>query len=115
MPRPRRCRRVCCDPDYRLFKPQGTPTTRLEKIDLELDELEALRLADALDLPQLEAASQMDVSQPTYNRILKSARWKVTKAIVEGCALRIREGRQNEAIQLSMSDRVGRARRRGAN
>lgn len=112
MSRPRRCRRVCCEPGHRLFKPQGTPTTHLDKIDLGLDELEAMRLADMLDLPQLKAASQMDVSQPTYNRILKSAREKVTKAIVDGCALRIREDGHNEAIQLSPQSGVGRARRR---
>jgi len=71
-----------------------------------------MRLADMLDLHQLEAASQMDVSQPTYNRILKSAREKVTKAIVDGCALRIREDGHNEAIKLSPQSGVGRARGR---
>jgi predicted DNA-binding protein (UPF0251 family) len=103
MPRPRKCRKVCCEPGHRLFKPQGVPTTHLEKVDLDLDELEALRLTDMLDLQQLEAASRMDVSQSTYNRILKSARGKVTLAIVNGCALRIRVDEQNEAIQLSTS------------
>jgi predicted DNA-binding protein (UPF0251 family) len=111
MPRPRRRRRVCCDPNLRVFKPQGTPTTQLEKIDLELDELEAVRLTDVLNLTQLEAASQMDVSQPTYNRILSSARRKVAKAIVDGCALRIGGGGLNEAIQLSSKSGVERRRR----
>ncbi len=72
-----------------------------------MDELEAVRLADVLDLPQIEAAVQMDVSQPTYNRILKSAREKVAKAIVEGCALRIQKGEQNEAIKISSERSVG--------
>ncbi len=112
MPRPRRCRRVCCNPNDRLFKPQGTPTTQLEKIDLGLDELEALRLADVLDLAQLEAAHRMDVSQPTYNRILGSARRKVARAIVDGCALRIGAAGQNEAIQLSSDSEVVRGRGR---
>ncbi|MCJ2532436.1 MAG: DUF134 domain-containing protein [Candidatus Thermoplasmatota archaeon] len=107
MPRPRRCRRVCCEPGYLMFKPQGIPTTDLHKVDLGLDELEAVRLADVLDLPQIEAAVQMDVSQPTYNRILKSAREKVAKAIVEGCALRIQKGEQNEAIKISSERSVG--------
>ncbi len=90
-----------------MFKPQGTPTSHLRKIDLGLDELEAVRLADVLDLSQLEAAAQMDVSQPTYNRILKSAREKVAKAIVEGCALRIQEGEPNVAIGISSARGVG--------
>ena len=106
MPRPRRCRRVCCEPNHRLFKPQGTPTTQLHKIDLGLDELEAIRLADVLDLSQLDAAGRMDVSQPTYNRILRSAREKVARAIVEGCALRIEKDEQNEAIRLSSEREV---------
>ena len=90
-----------------MFKPQGIPTTALHKVDLGLDELEAVRLADVLDLPQLEAAVQMDVSQPTYNRILKSAREKVARAIVEGYALRIQKGGQNEAIRISSERGVG--------
>lgn len=106
MPRPRRCRRVCCEPNHRLFKPQGTPTTQLRKIDLGLDELEALRLADVLNLPQLEAADRMDISQPTYNRILRSAREKVARTIVEGCALRIEMLEQNAAIRLSSESDV---------
>ncbi|UCE46069.1 MAG: DUF134 domain-containing protein [Methanobacteriota archaeon] len=68
--RPRRCRRVCCDPNHRLFKPQGKPTTHLEKTDLGLDELEAIRLANVMALQQLETSLQMDVSQLTYSRIL---------------------------------------------
>ena len=104
---------MCCEPNHRLYKPQGIPTTQLDKVDLDLDELEALRLADMLYLPQLDAASQMDVSQPTYNRILKSARGKVTRAIVEGCALRIREDWTNKAIQLSSERGVERSERRG--
>ena len=101
-----------CEPNHRLFKPQGIPTTHLDKIDLDLDELDALRLADVLDLSQLDAASKMDVSQPTYNRILKSARGKVTRAIVEGHALRIREDGHNAAIQLSSDGGLGRDRQR---
>jgi predicted DNA-binding protein (UPF0251 family) len=106
MPRPLRCRRVCCPPIHRLFKPQKIPARYLDIIDLRLDELEALRLADMTGLTQLQAAKQMDVSQPTYNRILRSAREKVTRSIVDGCALRIQADGQNEAIQLSAEGRV---------
>ena len=107
MPRPLRCRRVCCSPTHKLFKPQQIPVRYLDIVDLRLDELEALRLADMTGLTQLQAAKQMDVSQPTYNRILRSAREKVTRAIVNGCALRIQVEEQNEAIQLSAEERVG--------
>lgn len=89
MPRPKRCRRVCCDPEHRYFKPQGIPLAKLEWIDLELDELEAFRLSDAEGLTQSDAARRMNISQPTFNRILNSARSKASRCIAEGLALRI--------------------------
>lgn len=89
MPRPKRCRRVCVDPNYKVFKPQGVPMTRLSSIQIEMDELEALRLSDVEDLPQADAAKRMDVSQPTFNRILSGARTKVARALTEGVALKI--------------------------
>ena len=89
MPRPKRCRKVCFDPNYKVFKPQGIPMSRLSSIEMELDELEAMRLSDVEDLSQAEAAKKMDISQPTFNRILSGARSKVAKALTEGVALKI--------------------------
>jgi len=80
---------VCCDPEHRFFKPQGIPLNRLQWIDLALDELEALRLSDSMGLSQLEAAKRMNISQPTFNRILNSARNKTSRCVIEGLALRI--------------------------
>ncbi len=89
MPRPKRCRRVCFDPNYKVFKPQGIPMSELSSIEMELDELEAMRLSDVENLSQADAAKKMDVSQPTFNRILSGARSKVAKALTEGVALKI--------------------------
>ncbi|MCU0853289.1 MAG: DUF134 domain-containing protein [Thermoplasmata archaeon] len=89
MPRPKRCRRVCCEPGYTFFKPQGVPLTSLAKRDLGLDELEALRLADVLGLPQADGAKMMNVSQPTFNRILAAGRSKTAECVVNGLAIRI--------------------------
>ena len=50
-------------------------------------ELEALRLADQEGLSQLEAAEQMQVSRQTFGNIIKRARAKVAKCIVNGHAL----------------------------
>jgi predicted DNA-binding protein (UPF0251 family) len=80
---------VCCDPEHRFFKPQGIPLDRLQWIDLALDELEALRLSDSMGLSQLDAAKRMDISQPTFNRILNCARNKTSRCVTEGLALRI--------------------------
>lgn len=89
MPRPKRCRRVCCDPQHDFFKPRGIPLSRLEHVDLRLDELEALRLSDLDGRSQAEAADGMDISQPTFNRILGSARAKVADALINGKAIMI--------------------------
>ncbi len=59
------------------------------EIELSLDELEAIRLADVEGLSQIEAAKLMGVSQPTFHRILKEARRKVGKALIEGLRIRI--------------------------
>ncbi|MGQ9588337.1 MAG: DUF134 domain-containing protein [Thermoplasmata archaeon] len=98
MPRPKRCRRVCCEPGYRFFKPQGIPLGSLERRDLGLDELEAIRLADMLGLSQAEAATMMNVSQSTFNRILASARNKAAECVVKGLALGIESPEKSNAV-----------------
>jgi len=92
MPRPKHCRRICGMPARTYFKPAGVPLTALEEVVLELDELEALRLADLEGLYQEEAAERMKVSRPTFGRIIETARRKVAEALVAGKALRIEGG-----------------------
>lgn len=98
MGRPKACRRVCCEPGYRFFKPQGTPLDSLGRRDLGLDELESIRLADVLGLSQAEAAQRMSISQPTFNRILASARRKTAECIVDGLAIRIESPEMSNSI-----------------
>jgi uncharacterized protein len=74
------------------FKPQGVPVSSLEEVVLTVEEHEALRLADLQGMPQKEAAGKMGISQPTFYRLLKSARRKVSGAITEGKAIRIEGG-----------------------
>lgn len=47
--------------DKMYFKPQGIPLDALEDVDLGLDELEAIRLADFNGLYQEAAAKKMDI------------------------------------------------------
>jgi len=91
MPRPRRLRKVGFSPDVTYFKPQGVPMRDLGVVNLSLEELEALRLKDFLGLGQIEAAQKMEVSQPTFHRLLLDARRKVSCALVEGKALEIKK------------------------
>ncbi len=92
MPRPFKPRRVSSLPRYTYFKPTGIPMPLLEELVLTVDEVEALRLKDVEKLEQHVCAERMDVAQSTLQRILVSAREKLTRSIIEGRALRIHGG-----------------------
>ena len=91
MPRPRKYRRVCCNPSTYYFKPRGIPVYELEEITLEHDELESLRLADLLAYSHEDAAKEMNISRATFGRIVESARKKVVDGILNGKAIKINE------------------------
>ena len=63
---------------------------------LGLDELEALRRCDVEGLTQAAAGQRMGVSRGTVQRLLKSGRAKVTRALVESSALII--GAEDEGL-----------------
>ncbi len=92
MPRPLRMRRVWSKPDITHFKPAGRRLAGLEEVNLTIDELEAIRLKDLENLDQTKAAKKMNISQPTFNRLLDTARKKVAEALVKGRAIRIGGG-----------------------
>jgi predicted DNA-binding protein (UPF0251 family) len=92
MARPFKQRFVACRPRITAFKPQGVPLEHLEILTLSLDELEALRLADVEGDEQEQAAAKMNVSRPTFGRILERARRTVAEAVLKGKALEISGG-----------------------
>jgi predicted DNA-binding protein (UPF0251 family) len=92
MPRPRLCRRVKFLPETTYFKPAGIPLRKLEEVVLTVDEFEAIRLKDLEGLEQEKAAERMRISQPTFFRLLDSARRKIADAIVKGKAIKIEGG-----------------------
>lgn len=102
MPRPIRCRRIAFLPGTTYFKPAGIPLRFLEEVCLSLEEAEAIRLRDIEDLEQEEAATRMNVSRATYQRVLESARKKVADALLNGKAIRIEGG--NFEFQQAPSD-----------
>lgn len=87
MVRPCKCRRICANPTATVYKPRGIPAHMLEMIELQMDELEALRLADLKGIYHAEAAREMNVSRPTFGRILNRAHAKVAEALLEGKGL----------------------------
>jgi len=92
MVRPRLCRRVRFNPDVTYFKPRGIPLRELEEVILPIDEYEAVRLKDLEGLEQEECAKKMNISQPTFHRLVLSARKKIADAIINGKAIKIEGG-----------------------
>ena len=66
----------------RILKPIGIPKSKLEVNTLSLDEFEAVRLVDYEGLSQIEAATDMEVSRATIQRLLTSGRKKITESIL---------------------------------
>lgn len=89
MPRPKKPRKVCCNPSAYYFKPRGIPMFELNEVTLEHDELEVLQLADYDCLSHEEGAKKMRISRATFGRILEKARYKTSDAILHGKAIKI--------------------------
>lgn len=92
MSRPPKCRRVTFMPGVTYFKPAGIPLRALGEVRLTLEEVEAIRLKDLEDLDQEQCAEKMNISRPTFQRVLESARKKVADALLSGKAIRIEGG-----------------------
>ncbi len=91
MVKPRKKRNVMYPPRALYFKPQGG-FKGMPDVILSIDEYEAIRLADYKNLKQQEAAARMNISRPTFTRLIESAREKIAQALVAGRALRIEGG-----------------------
>jgi predicted DNA-binding protein (UPF0251 family) len=85
-------RRIGHQPPVGFYKPQGIPLGQLRGVTLTLDGLEAIRLADGEGLDHEEAAARMDISRPTFSRLVAEARGIVARALVNGWAIRIDGG-----------------------
>jgi predicted DNA-binding protein (UPF0251 family) len=92
MVRPQKSRLVKIDPKISYFKPRGVPMLDLEQVQLTVDELEALRLADFLAMSHEEAGKQMGVSRATFGRIVERARKIVADALIHGKAINVEGG-----------------------
>ena len=92
MPRPKKERIVFKPPLFSQFKPIGVTASSLGKIQLSIDEYEAFRLADYEGLSQEEAAREMEISRPTFTRLIEKSRKKIADFIIQGKFLTIEGG-----------------------
>lgn len=92
MTRPKSPRYIDGTPKVSWFKPAGVRLLDLDEIELTIDEVEALRLADYEGNYQELVAEKMNISRQTVGRILSSARRKIAEALVTGKAIRLEGG-----------------------
>lgn len=65
---------------------------QLPMTEVELDELEAMRLCDKEGMNQSEAAEKMDISRGTLQRLLYSGRRKVVDSFINTKAISFQAG-----------------------
>ncbi len=92
MGRPHRIRYVERFPDFTYFKPHSDTFKKGFEVILTVAEFEAMRLKHHKGKTQMECAEMMNISQPTFSRILDLAHKKITEALIHGKAIRIAGG-----------------------
>ena len=88
--RPQKQKKVSFNPEHNYFTPISHKHIISEEISLEKEEFEAIRLKDFENLDQKACSDMMNVSQPTFHRLLKRARKKIALALIKGHVLRIK-------------------------
>ncbi|HAX40751.1 MAG TPA: hypothetical protein DCY10_07755 [Clostridiales bacterium] len=91
MPRPRKCRRVCCLPWNTAFGPMGKQAAEAI-VTMSVDEYETIRLIDLMGFTQEECAAQMHVARTTVQGIYNGAREKLADVLVNAKGLVIQGG-----------------------
>jgi len=92
MPRPKKKRKVNHPPKMLGFKPFGIRLCDTERVIMQYEEYETVKLVIYDNLSQDEAAEKMEVSRPTLTRIYNSALKKIGQAFVEGKPIVIKGG-----------------------
>lgn len=92
MARPTKWRKIEHIPKVQYFVPSEAEVEGLDENVLKLEELEAIRLKDLEGFEQEECAQKMQVSRPTFQRILIEAREKVADCLINGKTIKIDGG-----------------------
>jgi predicted DNA-binding protein (UPF0251 family)/DNA-directed RNA polymerase subunit RPC12/RpoP len=90
--RPTKWRKIDNFPAVQNFVPSEADVSGYVENILKIEELEAIRLKDLEGMEQEECANNMQVSRPTFQRILISAREKIADSLINGKAIRIEGG-----------------------
>ena len=87
MPRPKKERIVCLDPNVKCFGPQWANSTN-ETIEIFCDEIESIKLINLEGLNMAEWWKKMGVSAATFNS--KICIQEITDAIINGKNLAVK-------------------------
>ena len=98
MARPTKWRKIENVPAIAYFVPSDKEIAEVSENILKLEELEAIRLKDLEGLEQGECADKMEVSRPTFQRILLSARETIADCLVNGKTIHIEGGNFTQNI-----------------
>jgi len=98
MPRGKSTRKLSYKPLSRAFVPENDDPNGV--VVLQHDEIEAIYLMDVLGYYQEEAAQSMEVSRPTFARILKQARQKLANGLVGGYRITIEDSKDDLIVAL---------------
>lgn len=94
-----KCKKIrCCRllENEIIFKPTGVPLSELEIIEIEADELEAIRLCDHEGKSQIEAGESMSISRGTVQRLLNSGRKKLLDGLLFQKAIKLKNSLYEE-------------------
>ena len=98
MARPTKWRKIENIPTVQNFIPSASKNNDMQGNVLLLEELEAIRLKDLEGLEQEECATRMEVSRPTFQRILTVGRQKVADSLIYGKSIFIDGGNYTRNI-----------------
>jgi predicted DNA-binding protein (UPF0251 family) len=102
MGREKNIRKLNFKPIYKEFIPSNGKFNGIT--NLLDEEIEAIYLMDILELYQEESAKRMDISRPTFTRILKNARKKLSTAIISGHKINIENSSNTYIIAICSED-----------
>jgi uncharacterized protein len=102
MPREKNTRKLSLKPIYKIFVPQSCIPEGITTLLHE--EIEAIYLMDVLNLYQVDAAKKMEVSRPTFTRILKNARQKLANALICGHAINFQDEKEESILAIASDD-----------
>ncbi|MEG0074615.1 MAG: DUF134 domain-containing protein [Eubacterium sp.] len=91
MPRPKKCRKVCCLPKNTAFVPLKNDFSD-DAVVITIDEYETIRIIDYRGFTQEKCSQYMQIARTTVQQIYNDARKKIATALVEGKSLVISGG-----------------------